>query len=142
MSYQRNFAGTVFYFCFTLAMLMLATESTAEERMTAAEIREMIPSNTLSGKNEKQLMVHVYHDPNGKMEGMTRRQGMYYDSGKWTITDEDEYCRQWDRWRGKSLVCFHIYRLGNKKYRFKSITGYYDLRFKLREGNPEKLKVF
>ena len=91
MNNQREFVSTGFYFCFALAMLMLATGSAAEEKMTAAEMRELIPSNTLSGRNDKQVIVHVYHDPSGKMEGLTRRQGMHYDSGNWTITDEDQY---------------------------------------------------
>ena len=142
MNNQRKFVSTIFYFCFTLAMLIFAAGSAAQEKMTVAEIRELIPSNTLSGLNEKRIMVHVYHDPTGTMEGMTRRQGMHFDSGNWTITDEDQYCRRWNRWRGKALVCFHVYRLDNNKYRLKSVTGQYDLRFKVREGNPEGLKVF
>jgi hypothetical protein len=142
MNNQRKFVSTIFYFCFTLAMLIFAAGSAAQEKMTVAEIRELIPSNTLSGINERRIMVHVYHDPTGTMEGMTRRQGMHFDSGNWTITDEDQYCRRWNRWRGKALVCFHVYRLDNNKYRFKSVTGQYDLRFKVREGNPEGLKVF
>ena len=123
-------------------MLIFAAGSAAQEKMTVAEIRELIPSNTLSGINEKRIMVHVYHDPTGTMEGMTRRQGTQLDSGNWTITNEDQYCRRWNRWRGKALVCFHVYRLDNNNYRLKSVTGQYDLRFKVREGNPEGLKVF
>jgi hypothetical protein len=142
MNNQREVVSTIFYFCFTLAMLIPAAGSAAQEKITAAEIRELIPSNTLSGRNEKRVMVHVYHDPTGTMEGMRRGQGMYFDSGNWTITDEDQYCRRWNRWRGKALVCFHVYRLDNNKYRLKSVTGQYDLRFKVREGNPEGLKVF
>ena len=141
MNNQREVVSTIFYFCFTLAMLIPAAGSAAQEKMNAAEIRELIPSNTLSGRNEKRVMVHVYHDPTGTMEGMRRGQGMYFDSGNWTITDEDQYCRQWNQWRAKTLGCFHIYRLGNNKYRLKSVTGQYDSRFKVREGNPEDLKV-
>ena len=141
MNNQRKFVSTTFYFCFTLAMLIFAGESAAQEKMAASEIRELIPSNTLSGNNERRIRVHVYHDPTGKMEGMTRHQGMHFDSGNWTITDDDQYCRQWNRWRGKALVCFHVYRLDNNKYRLISVTGQYDLRFKVREGNPEGLKV-
>jgi len=142
MNNQCEFVSTIFYFCFTLAMLIPASGSAAQEKMSAAEIRELLPSNTLSGRNEKRIIVHVYHDPIGTMAGMTRRQGMHFDSGNWTITDEDQYCQQWNRWRAKALGCFHIYRLGNNKYRLKSVTGQYDSRFKVREGNPEGLKVF
>ena len=86
-------------------------------------------------------MVHVYHDPSGKMEGMVRGQGTNFDSGNWTITDEDQYCRQWSRWHVKTLDCFHIYRLDNNKYRLKSLTGHLVSELKVREGNPERLKV-
>jgi hypothetical protein len=142
MNNQRKFVSATFYFCFTLTMLTFAGGSAAQEKMTTSEIRELIPSNTLSGKNEKQILVHAYHDPTGKMEGMTRKQGMHFDSGSWTITDDDQYCRQWDRWRGKALVCFHVFRLDNEEYRLISVTGQYDLRFKVREGNPEGIEVF
>ena len=142
MNNQRKFVSTTLYFCFTLAMLIFAGGSAAQEKMNASEIRELISSNTLSGNNEKQIMVHAYHDPIGKMEGMTRRQGVHFDSGNWKITDDDQYCRQWNRWRGKALVCFHVYRLDNNEYRLISVTGQYDLKFKVREGNPERLEVF
>ena len=49
MNNQRKFVSTIFYFCFTLAMLIFAAGSAAQEKMTVAEIRELIPSNTLSG---------------------------------------------------------------------------------------------
>ena len=142
MSNQRKFVSTIFYFCVTSAMLTFAGGSAAQEKMTASELRELIPSNTLSGHNERQNMVYAYHDPTGKLEGMTRKKGMHFDSGNWTITDDDQYCRQWSRWRAKALVCFHVYRLDNSKYRLISLTNQYDLRFTVKEGNSEGLKVY
>jgi hypothetical protein len=141
MNNQREYVSVAFYFCFTLVMLIPAAGSAAQEKMTAAEIRELLPSNTLSGKSERQFMIHVYHDPTGTMEGKIKRKGIHFDFGKWTITEEDQYCRQWSRWRERALGCFHIYRLDNNKYRLKSVTGQYDSRFKVREGDPEGLKV-
>jgi hypothetical protein len=70
-----------------------------------------------------------------------KRKGIHFDSGNWTITDEGQYCRQWNRWREKALGCFHIYRLGDNKFRLKSVTDLYDSRVKVREGDPEGLKV-
>jgi hypothetical protein len=141
MNNQRKFVSTIFCFCFTLAMLIPAAGLAAQEKMTATEIRELLPSNTLSGRNEKQIEVHVYHDPTGTMEGVKKRKGIHFDSGNWTITDEGQYCRQWNRWREKALGCFHIYRLGDNKFRLKSVTDLYDSRVKVREGDPEGLKV-
>lgn len=141
MNYQRESVRTFFYFCFTLAMLIPAAGSAAEDKMTAAEIRELLPSGTLSGRDKRQHQAHVYHDSTGVMEGKRAGRGVHFDFGKWTITNEGQYCQQWNRWLGRALVCFHIYRLGNNKYRIKSVTDQYDLRFKFREGDPERLKA-
>jgi len=138
MNNQREFVSTIFYFCLALAALIPAAGSAAEEKMTATEIRELLPSNTLSGRNEKRIKAQVYHDPSGTMEGMTRRQGVNFYSGNWTITDEGQYCQQW---RAQTSGCFHIYRLGDNKFRLKSVTGMYESRFTVREGDPEGLKV-
>lgn len=142
MNQQRKFASTIFYCSIYIALMMFSAESAAEEKITSAEMREFIPSNTLSGRNDKQIMVHVYHDPGGKMEGVAKRQGTHYDSGNWTITDDDQYCRQWERWRLKKLDCFHIYRLGDNHYRLESLPNRFDTRVKVREGNPQGLKVY
>jgi hypothetical protein len=141
MNNQREFVSTIFYFCLALATLIPAAGSAAEEKMSAAEIRELLPSNTLSGINEKRIRVQVYHDPSGTMEGMKRRQGVHFYSGNWTITDEGQYCQQWNGWRAKASGCFHIYRLGENKFRLKSVTDMYESRFTVREGDPEGLKV-
>ena len=122
-------------------MLIPAAGLAEKEIMTATEIKELLPSNTLSGRNEKQKEIHVYHDPSGAMEGMRRGKGMHYDSGTWTITDEGQYCRQWNRWREKALGCFHVYRLGDNRFRLESVTDQYESRVKVEEGDPKGLKV-
>jgi len=136
MKNQRVFASAIFYFCFTLTLLIPVTGSADQEKMTAAEMRALIPSNTLSGGS-----VHVYHDPSGAMEGMRRGQGMHFDSGTWTITDAGQYCRQWSRWGNKALDCFHIYRLDNNKLLLQSADDPYYSIVKFREGNPECIRV-
>jgi hypothetical protein len=72
MNQQRKFASTNFYCSISIALMMFTAGSAAEEKITAAEMREFIPPNTLSGRNDKQIMVHVYHDPSGKMEGVAK----------------------------------------------------------------------
>ena len=122
-------------------MLIPAAGLAEQEKMTATEEKELLPSNTLSGRNEKQVEVHVYHDPNGAMEGKRKRKGIHFDSGNWTITDEGQYCRQWTRWREKALGCFHVYRLGDNRFRLESVTDQYESRVKVEEGDPRGLKV-
>jgi hypothetical protein len=122
-------------------MLLPVAGSTAEKNMSGAAIGELLPSNTLSGWDEKQRPIHVYHGSSGVLEGKRTGKGVYFDSGNWTITDEGQYCQQWSRWLGKKLVCFYMYRLGDNKYRLKSGTGQYNLRVRLREGDPENLKM-
>ena len=122
-------------------MLIPAAGLAEQEIMTAIEIKELLPSNTLSGKNEKQSEIHVYHDPTGAMEGKRRKKGIHFDSGTWTITDEGQYCRQWERWREKALGCFYVYRLGDNRFRLESVTDLYESRVKVEEGDPQGLKV-
>ncbi len=141
MSYQRKYLEAIFYFCFTLAMLIPVAGSAAEKNMSAAEIRKLLSSNTLSGWDNEQYQIDVYYGSSGVTEGRRIRKGVHVDSGNWTITDEGQYCQQWNRWLGKKLVCFHIYRLGDNKYLLKSDTGQYNLRVRLREGDPESLRM-
>ena len=122
-------------------MLIPVAGSAAEKNMSAAEIGKLLSSNTLSGWDGEQHEIHVYYGSSGVTEGKRIRKGVNFDSGNWTITDEGQYCQQWNRWLGKKLVCFHMYRLGDNKYRLKSDTGQYNLRGRLRQGDPEGLKM-
>jgi len=141
MNYQRKYLKAIFCFCFTLVMLIPVAGPAAEKNMSAAQIEKLLSSNTLSGWDSDQYQIHVYYDSSGVTEGKRIRKGVLFDSGNWTITNEGQYCQQWNRWLGKKLVCFHIYRLGDNKYRLKSDSGQYSLRVRLRQGDPEKLKM-
>lgn len=139
MNYQREYLQVIF--CFTLALLLPVAGSAAVTNMTAAEIVDLLSSNTLSGWDEEQRPIHLYYGSNGVTKGKRIRKGVHFDSGNWTTTDEGQYCQQWNRWLRKELVCFYIWPLGDNKYRLKSVSGKYSLRFRLRHGDPESLRA-
>ena len=139
MNYKREYLQIIF--CFTLALLLPVAGSAAVTNMTAAEIVDLLSSNTLSGWDEEQHPIHLYYGSNGVTKGKRIRKGVDFDFGNWTTTDEGQYCQQWNRWLRKELVCFYIYPLGDNKYRLKSVSGKYNLKFRLRNGDPESLRV-
>ena len=141
MNNQRIQIGSILYWCCTLSVLVATTGAAAEEQLTADEIRALLPSNTLSGRNEKKREVNVYHAADGTMEGMRKGKGIHYDSGTWTITDEGQYCRQWERWRAKTRDCFLVYRIDSDSYRLKSVSDVYTGRARVLQGDPKGLKA-
>ena len=138
MNYQRKNLQIIF--CFTLALLLPVAGSAAVTNMTAAEIVDLLSSNTLSGWDEEQYPIHLYYGSNGVTKGKRIRKGVSFDVGNWTTTDEGKYCQQWNQWLRKELVCVYIYPLGDNKYRLKSVSGKYNLIFRLRRGDPESLR--
>ena len=104
-----------FRFLFALVILTPVTAAWANDVVTAVEMQELLPGNTMSGKNRKTLNIHVYHDPNGTIKGSIRN-GKFFDTGTWEVTEDNEYCRIWSEWRNHTRHCFYIYRLETNKY--------------------------
>ena len=140
MNNKRVHFGNIFYLCCSLSILGFAPGAVAKEQLTADEIRALLPSNTLSGRTQKQRQVIVYHNPDGTMEGMSRGQGIHYDSGTWRVTDEGQYCRKWQRWRAKDEDCFLVYRIDDDSYQLKAIGDVYNGRARILPGDPNGLK--
>ena len=130
MNFQRKYLKIIF--CFTLVLLFPVAGSAA--------VKKLLSSNTLSGWDEEQHRIHLYHGSNGVMKGERIRKGVNFDSGNWTVTDEDQYCQKWTRWLRKKLVCFYMYPLDNNNYRLQSVSKKYSLRLRFRHGDPESMQ--
>lgn len=140
MQFQLTSAEIIVTLNLILLMLTPVIAPAANDVVTANEMLELLPGNTMSGKNQRTREIHVYHESNGTIEGMIRN-GRFYDSGTWEITDNDQYCRKWKKWRDRARHCFRIYRLEPNNYLLKAINYPVDTKFEIREGDPEKLKV-
>lgn len=121
-----------------ILLLLSAQNVLAQERLSASEVTSSFSGNTISGKTEKGADFHVYHNPNGQMSGQARL--AFYDVGRWSVTDEGEYCRQWTHWREGARDCFEVFRVGENQYRIKGVNYPYDSRFTIYDGDPENLK--
>ncbi len=73
MNYQREYLQIIF--CFTLALLLPVAGSAAVTNMTAAEIVDLLSSNTLSGWDEEQHPIHLYYGSNGSNERKENKKG-------------------------------------------------------------------
>lgn len=138
MQFRPASTQIVIGFLFVLAIMIPGATPWAKEAVTAVEMQELLPGNTMSGRNQRTLEIHVYHDPNGTIKGKIKR-GNAYDSGTWEVTDDNKYCRTWGIWRGRARHCFRMYRLEPNQYLLKAIHYPVDTKFEIREGDPEGL---
>ena len=66
------------------------------------------------------------------------KKGKHSDTGRYSIKDDGQYCRQWKKWKGGTKSCVMIKREGDK---FSTVLSDGTVRstFKMLKGNPEGL---
>ena len=104
---------------------------------TPAEWRELLAGNTASGTSENGLNFHVYHNGDGRMEGIAG--GKYWDSGTWEVSSDGKFCSKWKRWRSGNRNCYAMQAVGNDVFRFHAVNKPYYSVFTIRPGDPENL---
>jgi len=124
--------------CACTVLVLIATPVVAQQALTAAEIRSLIVGNTMSGLNEQGIDVEVYHSTDGRTGGQAKRR--YFDVGKWDVTEDGKYCRQWTTWRDGKQDCFRLYRVGGAMVRIQAIEREYDGEYRILPGDPFLLK--
>ncbi|NIP45459.1 MAG: hypothetical protein GWN21_02375 [Gammaproteobacteria bacterium] len=122
-----------------------ATDSQLQA-LTSIELRVLLTGNTFTGHSDStDSDYHVYYKSDGTMYGLIFS-GPWKgkrDDGRWSITDEKGYCRQWSQWREAQQECFKFYRDGEKLV-YKPYSSYQALKSAggsgvIRLGNPENL---
>jgi hypothetical protein len=121
-----------------VALVLTLAIGLSRDRMPTSEIRSLLSGNTSSGRTVQGSDFHIYHRPDGMMSGQAH--SVDYDVGKWEITDDDKFCRQWTNWRHGARVCFDVYRNGEGQFRMMSAHPRYEATFTVRKGDPEELE--
>ena len=86
----------------------------AEKKLTGNEIKSTRSGYTFRFKAWSGSTGQISYKSDGTMEG--KKDSGHSDVGKWWVKD-DKYCRQWDNWRSGDWHCFHIFEIGDKKYK-------------------------
>jgi len=105
--------------------------------LTSLVLRSLFPGNTATGETVFGGGGHVYHVPDGKL--LIRTFNGQTDQGTWEITEDGQFCRQWNNFGGGRNTCF-IYFTKGSEYEYWYADGSRMLgKFKLKVGNPENL---
>ncbi len=120
-----------------LFLVSVAMTAAADEILTAEQVQETLPGNTLEYLHKGKKVV-VLVESNGKLSARMRERK---NKGKWRINDEGHWCRTWKKWLKGKEGCFEVvHKKGNDyEFRWKSGQGGSNVKVKLLEGNPKKL---
>jgi len=117
--------------------MLVPLAASAQDALTANEIRILLTGNTVYAKTDKNRTVFIYYDPNGTMQGWNKQKN-YRDQGTWDVSDDHQYCRKWKRWwKPRKWTCSHVYPLGDDKYFWSKKKRV----LQFLEGDPKNLKV-
>ena len=122
---------TVLAIVFSTIVGVSAVSAEEPKTLSADEIRKAFVGNTMDHKK-----VYVFWAPDGTLKGKSKRGPT--DTGKYTIKDDDTYCRAWSTWRGGSEQCAKIKKAGDV-YARVALDGTVASTFKILKGNPEGL---
>lgn len=75
--------------------------------LSAAEIRQLMPSGQLKGVNGYGNPYTISYRSDGAMSGVAGNSDEYRDKGKWWLED-DSFCRQYNSWLEARAACFKV----------------------------------
>ncbi|MEX0759221.1 MAG: hypothetical protein WD100_06550 [Tistlia sp.] len=65
----------------------------------------------------------IYWDPSGEMRGLaTWSGGSETDRGRWSVSEDGLFCRQWQEWRDGGEGCWRLYDAGEEVV-FARVSG-------------------
>ena len=121
---------TVSALVFLIVVGISAVAVAESKNLSADEVKKAFIGNTLDTGG-----VVVFFDANGVIKG---KKGKHSDTGRYSIKDDGQYCRQWKKWKGGTESCVMIKREGDK---FSTVLSDGTVRStsKMLKGNPEGL---
>ncbi len=105
--------------------------------MTAAEMRSLFPGNTVTGQSVYGDRFHDYWAPDGK--AFERTFTGETDEGTWEITDDGQFCFQFNNFGGGRKRCYINFKKGDEYEAWSADGSRLRSKFKIRPGNPENL---
>ena len=118
------------------AILSVWQMAKADEPLSSAELQEIFPGNTVTGKTPKGATFWLYRNPNGEV--ITVTDSGFYDKGKYWITDSNQICGKSPKKQKGKERCFTFYRAGQDQYKVVRPDGSDGLHT-LIKGNPKNL---
>lgn len=95
-----------------------------------------------SGKTRKGNQYHVFHAPDGTMQGITLTlYNEYHDTGTWLVDESGHYCVEWKKWEDGKQKCYAITEIGVSRYEAANVYGGDVWSFELQSGDPRKLGI-
>lgn len=108
----------------------------ADEPLSSAELKEIFPGNTVTGKSAKGATFWLFRKLNG--ESITVTDSGFNAKGKYWITDSNQICSKSPKKSKGEVRCFTFYRAGRDQYKVVRPDGS-EGHHKLIEGNPKNL---
>jgi TolB-like protein len=110
---------------------------TQRKSLTSLALRSLFPGNTATGETVFGGGGHVYHVPDGKL--LIRTFSDQTDQGIWEITEDGQFCRQWNNFGGGKKTCFIYFTKGSEYEYWYPDGSRMAGKFKLKVGNPDNL---
>jgi adenylate cyclase len=110
---------------------------TQRKSLTSLALRSLFPGNTATGETVFGGGGHVYHVPDGKL--LIRTFSGQTDQGIWEITEDGQFCRQWNNFGGGKKTCFIYFTKGSEYEYWYPDGSRMAGKFKLKVGNPDNL---
>lgn len=82
-----------------------------DEALTGPDLRRLLAGNSVRGATADNKTYHVHFTAAGVIY-MEVEDG-FADQGRWRVTNDAQYCRQWDRIGGGREVCYAVLRQGD-----------------------------
>lgn len=114
-----------------LAMVLLAG---CDGELSAREIEQTFAGNTVEGRTRDKEAYWVYFAVTGDLYMLVDTG--FTDIGRWWVTPEGHYCRQWNAVDDRRENCFSISKI-DTGYRFTQKETQFDVLFQ--PGNPKQL---
>ena len=103
-------------------------EASGQSPMTAEQIKTALVGNTEYSKGVDEGTPWEwtgYHREDGTMSGRSWWEGgKESDTGTWEVTEDNLYCRKWDKHWGKAQRgCYKMYRLAENRLGAEAVSG-------------------
>ena len=141
----ENMRLIAFFACVATIALSLHTKPAlaGDDLLDLDEVRALLVGNTIHGIGEESgWFFAIYYRPNGIASGRSSRvkdvEPVWYEEGRWEITNDNGYCLQWKTWKRGQKRCMHMLRQ-NGSYEFRTYDGRRQSVVEVLKGNPDNL---
>ena len=111
-------------------------EASGRPALSAQELKTRLIGNSVRGRGQDAVPFTVYFPAYGEMRGV--HSFHYKDTGKWSVTADNQFCGKWKNWWATGQRCWKIYSDGGDLFWMRP-DGTSLERVAVERGNPEGL---